>query len=67
MITIKVNGVSKDLDQAVTLTELLEKLDLPTRRVAIELNKNVVSRSKWQEVCIEENDELEIIHFVGGG
>lgn len=67
MIRIKVNGVAQDLERVVDLAELLEKLDLPTKRIAIELNKNVISRRKWHETSVHDMDELEVIHFVGGG
>ncbi|MEZ5345300.1 MAG: sulfur carrier protein ThiS [Pyrinomonadaceae bacterium] len=67
MIRITVNGKTQDLEEEVSVSELLEKLELPTNRIAIELNKNVVSRRNWQTVSVGDKDELEIIHFVGGG
>ncbi len=67
MIRIKVNGIVQEIEHVIDLEELLEKLELPTKRIAIELNKNVISRRKWNETSLKDNDELEIIHFVGGG
>lgn len=64
---IVVNGESKDLPREMALRDLLEFLSLPTERIAVELNKEVVPRRSWQEVSVRDEDRLEIVHFVGGG
>lgn len=66
-MNIIINGKNKTLESPANLRELLEKLDLPTERVAIELNKSVVRKKDWTETIIKNDDRIEIIHFVGGG
>ena len=53
--------------QALTLTELVEHLNLAPERLAIELNRKVVRRADWQRSFLSEGDRVEIVHFVGGG
>ena len=64
---IVVNGEPKDLPREMALHDLLEFLSLPTERIAVELNKQVVPRRSWREVSVRDDDRLEIVHFVGGG
>jgi sulfur carrier protein len=64
---IFINGEIKELSSELNLSELLKRFSLPSERVAIELNKNVVRKKDWEIVKIAEGDELEVIHFVGGG
>ena len=62
-----VNGDEKDLSAGVSLIELIEQLDLPAARIAIELNREVVRRSDWGSTMLKDEDRIEIVHFVGGG
>lgn len=64
---IIVNGETKQLERELNLQELLKKLELPTERIAIELNKSVVRKKDWASVRVADSDKIEIIHFVGGG
>ena len=64
---IEVNGEPRDVPQSLTLTELVEHLDLAPERLAIELNRKVVRRADWQARVLNEGDRVEIVHFVGGG
>jgi sulfur carrier protein len=64
---IQLNGETKELNQALNLIELLKKFSLPTERIAIELNREVVRKKDWEGIKINEGDKLEVIHFVGGG
>jgi sulfur carrier protein len=64
---IVVNGETKKIEQELNFRQLLEKLELPTERIAIELNKEVVRKKDWETVEISDDDKIEIIHFVGGG
>ena len=61
-----VNGEPRDTS-APTLAELIEQLDLPAPRIAIELNREVVRRSDWGSTMLKDEDRIEIVHFVGGG
>ncbi len=66
-MNIVVNGEKKNIENQLNLRELLEKLDLPNERIAVELNKQVVRKKDWNATEINEADNIEIIHFVGGG
>lgn len=67
MISIVVNGVSRQFQQPLTYAELLVELDLGGRRVALERNGEIVPRSRFTEQTISDGDELEIVAAVGGG
>ena len=67
MVTIQLHGETKKVPGEVTLDRLLELFSLPSQRVAIELNKEVVRRKDWENIVIRDADTIEIVHFVGGG
>ena len=54
-------------DGVLTLSALLDNLDLPSQRVAVELNKTVVRKQDWESTKISDYDKIEVVHFVGGG
>ena len=64
---VQVNGESREVQDRSTLDDLVDKLDLPAARIAIELNHQVVRRNQWAETKLSEGDRIEIVHFVGGG
>lgn len=64
---VEINGETKEIPRELNLSELLEYLSMPSRLLAIELNKEVVRRKNWADTRIKEKDKIEIIHFVGGG
>jgi len=66
-MTIFINGEARELDGVSTLAGLLEALELPKQRVAIELNKTVIRKQDWESTQIANNDKVEVVHFVGGG
>jgi len=67
MITITLNGKPKSIEQELTLTALLHKLDLNPAAVVIEQNQKIIKRDSWAAVQVKANDIIEIINFVGGG
>jgi thiamine biosynthesis protein ThiS len=50
-----------------TLAALIASLGMKPDRVAVELNREIVARDRWAETALNEGDQLEIVHFVGGG
>jgi thiamine biosynthesis protein ThiS len=64
---VEINGETKELPRELNLNELLEYLSMPSRLLAIELNKEVVRRKDWGDIKIKDSDVIEVIHFVGGG
>lgn len=65
-MTITLNGDLYETE-AVTVTALLERLDIDPRRVAVERNFVVVKRDAYGSTPIETGDQIEIVNFVGGG
>jgi sulfur carrier protein len=61
-----INGQDQTYDP-LTLANLVEQLGMKQDRVAVELNRNIVPRGQWAETQLAEGDQLEIVHFVGGG
>jgi thiamine biosynthesis protein ThiS len=66
-LLVYVNGEAKEFSAPIPLSELITQLDLPAARIAVELNRNVVRRNDWSATIVQEDDRLEIVHFVGGG
>jgi sulfur carrier protein len=66
-VTIQLNGERHELPGPLTVSELLSRLQVEPRRVAIELNLEVLKRSTFDTTTIREGDQVEIVNFVGGG
>lgn len=64
---VTVNGEKKDIAEQTNLSQLLELLALPSERIAIELNREVVRKKDWANIQINDADRIEVVHFVGGG
>jgi sulfur carrier protein len=66
-VAITVNGERRETTQGATVADLLRDLNLPTGRVAVERNLEVLPRPQWLNTAIQPGDRYEIVHFVGGG
>ena len=66
-IKIKVNGKYTNIDKNQALSKLLKKLKIPMRKVAIELNQEIIDKKNITKIKIQKNDKIEIVHFIGGG
>ena len=66
-VNIVVNGKPRELAQSITVAALLEQLEVPLRGVAVEVNLQVVPRSRHAEQLLADGDRLEIVSLVGGG
>ena len=64
---ITLNGDSYELAGPLTVTDLLARLDIDARRVAVELNLVVLKRDAFERTTVQAGDEVEIVNFVGGG
>ena len=51
----------------LTLLNLIKKLKVPVKKVAIELNQIIVNKRSFNKIKIKKNDKIEIVHFIGGG
>ncbi len=65
-MNLTINGETRPVS-AETLSALIEQLGMKADRVAVELNRQIVSRDRWPETRLSDGDQLEIVHFVGGG
>ena len=66
-MVITLNGDRFDIDEPLSVSALLEKLDIDPRRVAVEHNLEIVRRHRYPDVVVSEGDRVEIVNFVGGG
>jgi thiamine biosynthesis protein ThiS len=64
---ITLNGEQRELARPMTISSLLKELGVDTRRVAVEVNRRILKRTEFDEVSVREGDQLEVVHFVGGG
>ncbi len=66
-IRITVNGEGREVPAAATVADLLAAVGLDTRKVAVERNLEIVPRSTYAATTLAAGDQLEIVHFIGGG
>ena len=66
-IKIKVNGKFTYIQDKITLLNLIKKLKVPIKKVAIELNQIIVNKRLLNKIKLKKNDKIEIVHFIGGG
>ena len=64
---IQLNGESFELPDGATVAALLTRLELAGRRVAVELNLDIVPRSQHETTALNEGDQVEVVHAIGGG
>ena len=64
---LRINGEERSFAAVANLDALVEQLGIKADRVAVELNREIVPRNRWAETSVREGDELEVVHFVGGG
>ena len=66
---LRINGEERKFDSPLpfTLAALVESLGMKADRVAVELNRDIVPRDRWSDTTLNDGDQLEVVHFVGGG
>lgn len=64
---ITVNGKQQIVEEGTTVRELLNRMRVDSRKVAVELNLEIVAKSAYDRTQLEEEDQVEIVHFIGGG
>jgi sulfur carrier protein len=62
-----INGQQQNFDNSMNIQQLIEKLSLQNKRIAVEYNGEIIPRSSFSETMLNEGDQLEIIIAVGGG
>ena len=66
-IKIKVNGKLKTINKNMSLSILIKNLKIPIKKVAIEVNEEIVNKKMLNRIILKNNDKVEIVHFIGGG
>ena len=66
-IKIKLNGEERLLDKPLDISSLLLMLELPAKNLIVELNRELLHKNKYEQTILVNDDELELIRFVGGG
>tara|TARA_A100001011_G_scaffold21464_1_gene21591 strand:+ start:1879 stop:2097 length:219 start_codon:yes stop_codon:yes gene_type:complete len=66
-IKIKLNGKEKQIPENFKIDKLINVLKIPIKKVAIELNQEILDKKKLHKTKLEKNDKVEIVHFIGGG
>ena len=66
-IKIKVNSINKFVPENYKMIDLVKNLNIPIKKVAIELNQEIIDKKKMDKINLKKNDKIEIVHFIGGG
>ena len=66
-VQVTVNGDNVQLNDGASLIDLLSHLQLADAKIAVELNQSIVSRSQYHQQVLRDNDQVEIVHAIGGG
>ena len=66
-IKIKVNGKIQTITDKSKISDLVKNLKIPIKKVAIELNQEIIDKKNISKINLKKNDKIEIVHFIGGG
>jgi len=66
-VIVFINGEKREIAAELNVAQLLQELGIRPGRVVVELNRDVVSRESHDTTFLKEGDNIEIVHFVGGG
>ena len=66
-IKIIINGKKRLIKSKSSIKDVVRKLKIPLNKVAIELNFEIIDKKKISKIFLNQNDKLEIVHFIGGG
>lgn len=66
-MNIRLNGEQKQVPDGITVSGLLEALNIQHQRVAVELNEMIVKKDRYAEAAIKDGDSVEVVSFMGGG
>jgi sulfur carrier protein len=66
-IKIRVNGRVKSISDNSNVLDLVKNLKISMKKVAIELNQQIIDKKNISKINLKKNDKIEIVHFIGGG
>ena len=64
---VRLNGDTRECREGMTLADLVAELGLGAKRIAVEVNRDIIPREEYAHCRLNAGDEIEIVHFVGGG
>ena len=66
-IKIRINGKEKQIAENSKFQKIIDDLNIPIKKVAIELNQEIIDKKKINNIKLKKDDKIEIVHFIGGG
>ena len=66
-IDLLINGEQRQLAAPLTVGSLLQQIDMADKRVAVEVNREIVPRSQYDAYTLADNDQIEVVQAIGGG
>jgi len=66
-IKIRINGKFSMINENLSLSIFLKQLKIPLKKVAIELNQEIIDKNKINSIKLKKSDKIEVVHFIGGG
>ncbi len=66
-ISVRLNGQDRDIEPGLSVRALVESLDLNPKLIVVELNREILSRDCFGDIEVANGDQVELVHFVGGG
>jgi thiamine biosynthesis protein ThiS len=67
MAKIQLNGRKLEFNKKCSITTLLKKYKIDSKKIAVELNGQIINRNKYKLIYLKNKDKIEIVHFIGGG
>lgn len=64
---VRLNGDQRECREGTTLADLVAELKIGAKRIAVEVNRDIIPREEYLTCFLKAGDEIEIVHFVGGG
>jgi sulfur carrier protein len=64
---VTLNGEARDLSEGLTVNDLVDELGLHQRRIAVEVNRDILPRDDYARHTLRDGDVVEIVQFIGGG
>lgn len=66
-MTVTINNQTRSFDTTMTLSALIDEMGLDDKRIAIEYNRDILTRDQFPSITLQDGDNIEIVNFVGGG
>ena len=66
-IRVRLNGKDCEIQPGLSIHALVESLDFNPQLIVVELNREILAKERLEEIKVSEGDQVELVHFVGGG